>query len=71
MNYTLEISGINAKDERIEGDKTIFHFTTPSCWQINTPHFQKCRKQPIKALESNEKKNQEIYKKNAHVSTNI
>lgn len=43
MNYTLEMNGINAKDERIEGNKTIFHFTTPSCWQLNEPNFQKCR----------------------------
>lgn len=43
MNYTLEMNGINANDERIEGNKTMFHFTTPSCWQINRPHFHKCR----------------------------
>lgn len=42
MSYTLEINGFNDKNETIEGNKTIFRFTTPTCWEIN--NLQNCRK---------------------------
>lgn len=36
--------GINAKNELIEGEKCIFVFTTPTCWDIHGFNFRRCRK---------------------------
>lgn len=40
----LEIYGVNAEDETVEGQKCSYEFTTPTCWQVHKENLQKCRK---------------------------
>lgn len=44
MEYVLEMHGTNAKNDLIEGEKCIFTFQTPTCYQVYNNTLTKCRK---------------------------
>lgn len=46
-NYTLNIHGVNANNNLIEGNKSSYEFTTPTCLYIYGPNLTKCRKSHV------------------------